>query len=951
MTDRWERLTDLYHAAVALSADERTALLTEECADDPALMADVERLVAAHDRARGPVEPTSATAPTSSSATTVTAIDSRVGRYRIVREIGRGSHGVVYLAERDDGRFDQRVAITLLDSVPDANAAVERIRSVHQTLSSREHANIVGLIDAGTTEDGRAYVVMEGAEGEPIDVYADARTLSIAERLQLFLQVCNAVSYAHRRRVVHGRLSPSNIVVTANGVPKVLGYGLTAHTEPLTADIYALGTILDALMGGGSSNGERRRLRDDLDAIVVRALRTDANLRYDSVERMADDIRRHLDAPLPRMRPDVVRAARTSALRHLNSPLVAWSLATGAVGLLGVQVAELQPRHLEPIPAAAVAYVPAQRARVAVVDFVDNAGNPPLAAAFSDAFRVGLDQSPFIQVVAGRQTRVKSVVAASVDTVGGRYAFSARLTNANGDSLATVQETAGESADVMTALSRLAERVRQQLGEGLASISGTPRLEEVTTASLAALRSYGNAARALNAGDRAGGIRLLKAAVALDTGFASAHRLMAFTYRDMGDRARYAESLDHAVANQTRLPFFERYHLVGSHALTARADYPTAIDAYRHLLERYPNDVRALVNLGLAHAAQREYAVQESLLVRAIAVDSGAPSLFASLALARLNRGNYDGARKALETTERRFPGLRSTQTTTIALAVSAQDWEAAEREARRRATPAPDDTIDALDGLETLAGILMAQGRLNEAEQSFRRVMALGTKGSGSPRRYLSVARRIAYLELRYHHAPGAAIATMNAALSRAPLDRMAESERPYDEIARLYADAGQPARASDLMTQAARTRFGRQRGLDPNRRWTLGTIAMAERQPWQGEIEILQAAEAHVCPVCVLPDLARAYEVAGKPDSAIATYERYIQTPWQSRVETDEADLGFAMKRLGELYQQQNDGAKAAAQYGALLKLWRNADPELEPLLSDVRRRLEQTGTVASR
>jgi tetratricopeptide (TPR) repeat protein len=944
MTDRWERLTDLYHAAVALSADERAALLTEECADDPALMADVERLVAAHDRARGSDETPGGAA--GSEATRSPTTDGRLGPYRILKEIGRSQKGPVYLAERDDGRFEQRVAITVLEGETDANAALERLRSVHQILSSRDHPMLARLIDGGTAENGAAYGVMEYVEGEPIDQYADSRRLSITERLQLFIQVCNAVGHAHRRRVVHGSLTPTSIFVTAGGVPKLLDYGMVAHNDTPAADVYALGVVLDTLMGGGSSNGERRRLREDLDAIVVRALRKEANRRYDSVEHLADDIRRHLDSPAARVRPEAARPQRSAKPRRALSPIFAWSLAAAAVLLLGVQVAALRPSREALAPVAPTPDAPAPRPRITVADFADHVDDALLASAVSDAFRVGLTESPFVQVVSTRQSRVKAIVTVSVDTVNGRYAFTAQLSNPKGETLAGLTETATDSTDVLTALGRLAERVRRQMGEGLATLSLTPRLDEVMTASLTALRSYANAGRVINGGDRAGGIRLLKAAVAIDTGFASAHRLLALTYRDMGDRARYAESVDHAIANQTRLPFFERYHFVGSHALTVLGDYATAIDAYRRLLERYPDDVRGLANLALAHAARREYAVQDSLLMRAIAVDSSVPSLYASLALAKVNRGNYDDARKVLDRIERRFPGLRSTQVTTIALAASAQDWEAAEREARRRVTPAPDDTADALDGLETLAGIAMTQGRLKEAEQSFRRILTLGTKGGGgSARRYLSAARRIAYLELRYHHSPSVAVTTMDAALARVPLDRMDESDRPYDEIARLFADAGQPRRARDLMSQAARTRVGRQRGIDPNRRWTLGAIAMAEGQPWQGEIEILQAAEAHTCPICALPDLARAYEVAGKPDSAIATYERYLQTPWQSRVETDEAGLGFALRRLGELYQQQNDRARAAAQYSMLLKLWKNADAELDPLLADVRRRLEQT------
>ena len=124
----------------------------------------------------------------------------------------------------------------------------------------------------------------------------------------------------------------------------------------------------------------------------------------------------------------------------------------------------------------------------------------------------------------------------------------------------------------------------------------------------------------------------------------------------------------------------------------------------------------------------------------------------------------------------------------------------------------------------------------------------------------------------------------------------------------------------------------------------------SMAERRAWEGEIEIQAAANTHPCPICALPDLARAYEVAGKPDSASTIYELYLRAPWQRRFETDGAELGLAMKRLGELYQQQNDRNRAAAQYTALLQLWRGADHELGPLVTDVRRRLEQTTDVSA-
>ena len=946
MTDRWERLTDLYHIAVALPADERASLLAEECADDPALQADVQRMIAAHDR----VTSSSAVAEPSAAHRATTAPPAaptdRFGPYRVLREIGRGPTSTLYLAARDDGRFEQRVTIKLIEGEMNSALALERLRSAHKILTSRGHTNIAWMIDCGTTEDDRPYAVTEYIEGEPIDVYADGHRLSIAERLQLFVQVCNAVSQAHRYRVIHGDLKPTNILVTASGVPKLLDFGSVPPPDSVDADISALGGVLDALLGGGSSSGERRPLRGDLDVIALRALTTSGDRQYDSVDQLANDIRKYLDSASSRARPDGGRRATSASRGRRPGVVVAWTLAVGAVSALGIQLAPLLTERTDSAPASVPVEAAASRERVLVFDFSDHVGDPALVAALSDAFRTGLAESPAVQILSTRRPGVKTFVIGSIDTTAAGYAISVRLTRGpKTDRREPLVETATDSADVVRVLGRLAERLREQLGESPSSIAGAPRLEDVTTASLPALRAYASAVRASSNGDRAGAIRMLKAAVAIDTGFASAHRLMATTYNDMGDRARSADARDHALANQSRVPFYERNHMLGSYAGFVVGNHAGAVDAYNRILERYPDDLRALTNLSAVHAARREYAVQESLLVRAIAVDSGVPSLYTSLALTDVNQGKYEAARRVLDNASRRFPGMRGRRLAEISLATSKQDWEAAEREARARMTQAPDDSTDALEGLETLANIVMAQGRLAEAEQSFRRIVALGGRG-GSSRRGLAAALRIAYLDLRYRHAPAAAIAAMNGALARFPLSKMDEGQRPYDEIARLYADAGQPKHARELVTQAEKNRPGHDQGADADRRWTAGAIAMAEGRAWEGEIEIHGAAEAHPCPICALPDLARAYEVAGKPDSAIAMYERYLHAPWQRRYETDGLELGFAMKRLGELYQQQNDRAKAAAQYTALLQLWHGADAELGPLIADVRRRLEETG-----
>ena len=650
-----------------------------------------------------------------------------------------------------------------------------------------------------------------------------------------------------------------------------------------------------------------------------------------------------------RPRPD--KRARPASAATRRGAMLAWAAAGVAVIALAAKVAPLVARRADNAgvvtPAAAPSVLPG---RVLVNDFVDRVGDSTLAATLSDAFRTGLTESPSLTILSTRRQRVGAIVSGSIDSAGRGYSITLKLVRPDSARpLPMLVETATDSADVMRALARLSEQLREQLGENATSISATPRLDEVTSPSLAALRSYADGARAIAAGDRATGLRSLRTAVTIDSGFAAAYRLMATTYTETGDRERAADALDHAIANQTRLPFNTRYHTVASHALSVTANYAAAIDAYNRFLERHPNDVRALDALGVAHAARREYAVQESLLVRAIAADSDAPALHTRLAVALVNQGKYDEARGVVDRAERRFPGMRGSVVASIAIAAAKQDWESAERDARSRVGEAPADTSDAADGVETLADIRMTRGQLAEAERDLKRLVASGTSRGGASRA-LSAAVRLAYLELRYRHSRTAAVATMSSALRRYPLAKMTEGERPYDEVARLFADAGQPGRSHELLAEASRTRLGRARGADADRHWTLGAIAMAEGHAWEGEIELHSAATTHPCPVCALPQLARAYEVAGKPDSAIATYERYLRTPWQRRFETDATELGFAMERLGALYQQQRDNAKAAELYTTLLQLWRGADSELQPLLTDVRRRLEQTGGTAA-
>jgi non-specific serine/threonine protein kinase/serine/threonine-protein kinase len=362
--DRWQQLEELFHAMLELPPDRRAAALAAACGDDVELRAEVERLLRADDQASAFVG--DAAAGIQRVAATVLPESGHIGPYRIVRELGRGGMGTVFLGERDDAQFTMRAAIKLIKRGMDSDAVLQRFRHERQILAGLEHPNIGRLLDGGTSSEGLPYFVMEYVDGLPVDEYCRAHKLSIDERLQIFLQICAAVTYAHQHLVVHRDIKPSNILVTADRVPKLLDFGIArlveaaddapavvtafaaqamtpqyASPEQLrgervttVSDVYALGVLLFELLAGerpydvtGKSADEVRdivanaeaatpstvaarrgdqataaRLRGDLDAIVLTAMRRDPAERYGSAALLAEDVRRHLTA-----RPVVAR--------------------------------------------------------------------------------------------------------------------------------------------------------------------------------------------------------------------------------------------------------------------------------------------------------------------------------------------------------------------------------------------------------------------------------------------------------------------------------------------------------------------------------------------------------------------------------------------------------------------------------------------------------------------
>jgi len=213
----------IFEEAFDLPPEERVRLLESACGDDAALRAEVEELLAAHDIAGGilDVDPSSHDEPGDAPLEV-----RRIGPYRVLRELGRGGMGVVYLAERDDGQFRRSVAIKLLKDGPNADELRARFTAERHILASLDHPHIAQLLDAGVTDSQGPHLVMEYVDGLPITTYCDRHRLDVRARLRLFEDVCAAVHHAHRNLVIHRDLKPSNILVTGEGVVKLLDFGI-----------------------------------------------------------------------------------------------------------------------------------------------------------------------------------------------------------------------------------------------------------------------------------------------------------------------------------------------------------------------------------------------------------------------------------------------------------------------------------------------------------------------------------------------------------------------------------------------------------------------------------------------------------------------------------------------------------------------------------------------------
>jgi tetratricopeptide (TPR) repeat protein/tRNA A-37 threonylcarbamoyl transferase component Bud32 len=618
-----------------------------------------------------------------------------------------------------------------------------------------------------------------------------------------------------------------------------------------------------------------------------------------------------------------------------------------------------------------------RRDRLILADFENHTSDATLGASLTEAFRVDLSQSPTVRLVdasevgdelrrmrrapdsalssvvareVAERSGVKAVVTGQIDPVGRGYVLSATLASAgDGRVLAAVRETADDAVGLLKAIDRLSGKLRERIGESLVTIRANPPLERVTTSSLAALRKYTEGTRLIDLGRPEAAVPVLQEAIALDTGFAMAYRKLAVAIANAstspaaGATSAEVDAATKAFAQRDRLPDVERGLATAYYYGVVEGDPGKEAATYRSLLAFDPDNDIALNNLALLMNTEGHYAEAESLATRALRVGS-ASQYFFQLLNAQVAQGRLEPARSTVARAQEALPPDAPIRLQfRVLLSLADGDRQSGEQIALqlRREQQSSLEWQARTSG--TLAAITEAQGRLAEVARHRRDQMA-ESEARGVPADYIRAAAQLAALELGYRNQPAKALGILDEALGRHPLDSLEPMDRPYIDVAAIYAQAGKVEQAHRLLREyEAKVPVTTRRQADDAGR-AYGRVAEAEGR-------MREAADAYrewnqrdgFCRTCGLFELASLYDRQGQQDSARVTYERILNTPTAvGHLAADRYALAPTYKRLGELSEAKGDRKAAADYYNRFVELWKNADAELQPGVKEVRGRL---------
>ncbi|HYV50359.1 MAG TPA: protein kinase [Dongiaceae bacterium] len=612
------------------------------------------------------------------------------------------------------------------------------------------------------------------------------------------------------------------------------------------------------------------------------------------------------------------------------------------------------------------------RDRILITDFENATPDTLLGATLKEALSVDLAQSPSVTLVSSSQIAealmrmqrdpktpitpevarelairegMKAILVGELRPLGKGYVLSARLlAPGTGDVLLAEREGADSPEELIGAVDRLSKKLRERIGESLKTIRANKALEQVTTSSLAALQKYsqGIAANALEGNDDKA-IALLNEAVSLDTTFAMAYRKLATILANLDrDPAQARLTLLKAYRLRERLPDRERYLTEGSYYMYVN-EWDKAGIACQKILDTNPEDAWALNNAGVVCDRLGESEKALEFFRRAYAA-SPTSFLLGNIINEEFNLGRYGDADKTLAELVQKFPDNPAVLQSAFLLTTGRWQYDLAENKAVQGLEMSKQSPFLHAQVLNGLGLIMAVRGRLRDAERYWQQAGA-EFMDAGMLFGYLQILGNLAQESLFLRENPVEARTRVESFLAAHPVDKVPPDERPYLELTTFFAMVGDPAKARSLLTDY-------QTSVDPliqkhqsaDMHQALGAIAMAERRPEEALREFMVYRQKRADdPTTYLPLMGRAYETLDRPDSALAVYERYLNTPNVSRVLEDAFLLPGTLVRLGDLYHERGDRNRAVQYYSRFVDLWKDADPELQPRVRAVQMKLE--------
>ena len=622
------------------------------------------------------------------------------------------------------------------------------------------------------------------------------------------------------------------------------------------------------------------------------------------------------------------------------------------------------------------------RERVILAEFKGPATDSLLGLTVTEAFRTDLAQSANLNVMPASAVRevvrrmqrpanthvdfpiareiatregIKAVVDGEVVSLGGNYVLSARLVAAQtGEELAALRETASDAKDLVPAIGRLSKALRSRIGESLRVIQNARTLDKVSTPSLQALQKYVQGIRVMEVeGDFSKGRALLEEAVALDTGFAMAYRKLAVELNNRGLSPAEAQALvQKAYDHRDRLSDAERYLTVAYYFTRgSKPDWSKSVSAYESLLDIDPDNVTALNNLAVQYHWAREFAKAEVLATRAIRVQGVSSVYYTNVVGSQVLQGKMKEAEATMALMQKNLPQHPATAVNRATMMMLEGQYDGARSLLDSLRSARSSDKGTRLETESTLASVAMLRGQLVEAAR-WGRASGQSAAELGARSAPLQSALGDVFIEVWFRGDREQAKRMLERALAEHPLDALAPADRPHFELARLYALTGQPDRLKATLAAFDKKRVEFPQETDELVRHVfVGWIAQSGKKHDEA-IREFRAADIGACVTCALPMLANAYDLAGNADSAIAVYDRYVGTKdGLGATIVDPSQLAGAHKRLGELYEAKGDRTRAITHYQTFVDLWKNADPELQPLVRQARERLTKLQQVEKR